>query len=303
MRLTVSQTPDHILERLNAAHNTAAHAIANASLLQQEICRHKRPHGRALHQLAQLYLTLRDNLLGVLAEGGALRDEYNRAFGPIYGTANVSPLACQCAAYERAAAVREAIAGGLGLQATSVFHTTHPTLRQDLPENEAVVAWQGEMEEWRERNSLTHRPEWLATRFRECWREVRKHASQLPALDARAVSHDLGRGLDDAREKLLLLRATKVPETPPPTALAEQLSPLARAIAIMSDVREKQGRLITVRELLSMMPGVSRATLYRPKGRFAAARAAIRKTLRMAVPSGHVTEGGGIDAEDMSEDD
>ena len=202
-----SLPPDHIPERLAEAHNAAAHAAINASLLQQEVCLHKRLDPEAALQLAQHYLTLRENLEDLLMKGTALRAEYNRAFEPIFGMGNVSPLACQCAAYERAAAVRDAVAEALGLMTGHLVHTDFPTLRHDLPENEATAAWQREMEEWKEREALTYQLEWLAGKLRECWCEVRKRVSQLPVLDAISVSHDLGRGLDDARKELRLLRA------------------------------------------------------------------------------------------------
>jgi hypothetical protein len=90
------------------------------------------------------------------------------------------------------------------------------------------------------------------------------------------------------------VQACKVPE--------DQLSPQARAIAIMWDYRDKHGKLISVPELLKMMPGVSKPTLYRPKGRFKAARAAVKKSLLRTVPKGHPTPGGGVDAVDEDED-
>jgi hypothetical protein len=74
-------------------------------------------------------------------------------------------------------------------------------------------------------------------------------------------------------------------------------------MAIMWDFRDRHGRLMTIEELLKAMPGVSRAMLYRPTGRLAAVRAAIKQSLVVTVQSGHVTAGGGVDAEDHDDAD
>jgi hypothetical protein len=85
--------------------------------------------------------------------------------------------------------------------------------------------------------------------------------------------------------------------TPP----AEQISPVARAIGIMYDHQKRTGKLISVPKLLELMPDTSKSTLYRDPA-FKSTRTAIKKLLIGAVPKGHVTQGGGVEAEDSVEE-
>src|SRR5262249_16824465 len=102
-----------------------------------------------------------------------------------------------------------------------------------------------------------------------------------------------------------------LPEPPPYTVKitgakshADQISPVARAIAIMWHYSHKHGKRLPVRALLKLMPGTGRSTLYRSP-QFVATRAAIKASLHGVVQKGHMTEGGGVEAEDWdtSEDE
>jgi hypothetical protein len=77
----------------------------------------------------------------------------------------------------------------------------------------------------------------------------------------------------------------------------EQTSPVARAIALMLDRQKQTGKLMKIRELKALMPGVSIATLYRD-AQFKATRRAIKDSLRANIPHGHKDAEGSIDAYD-----
>jgi hypothetical protein len=90
---------------------------------------------------------------------------------------------------------------------------------------------------------------------------------------------------------------TPADPTPP-----DQIDPEIRAIAAMVDYQKKHQKLLTVDAVVKLTPGTSRSSLYRSP-MFMAAREAIKAELRGTVPKGHVTAGGGVDAEDYDDAD
>jgi hypothetical protein len=81
------------------------------------------------------------------------------------------------------------------------------------------------------------------------------------------------------------------------TAAVEQISPIARAIALLHDHAQRFRKLMKNAELKALMPDTSIATLYRDP-QFKAARKAIKDSLRADIPRGRKDAQGNIDAFD-----
>ncbi len=94
--------------------------------------------------------------------------------------------------------------------------------------------------------------------------------------------------------------AKKDDDKSPDPVKAEQTSPVARAMVLMYDHKNRFGKLMTVDKILEMIPDTNRAALYRDKN-FVATRNALRKSLRMKPPLGFKSSDGKIDA--IAEDD
>jgi len=82
----------------------------------------------------------------------------------------------------------------------------------------------------------------------------------------------------------------------------EQTSPVARAMVLMYDHKNRFGKLMTVNKILEMIPDTNRAALYRDKN-FVAAREAIKESLQMKPPSGFKNIDGEMDARAEDDDD
>jgi hypothetical protein len=80
----------------------------------------------------------------------------------------------------------------------------------------------------------------------------------------------------------------------------EQTSPIARAIALMTEHQRNSRKLLTVREILKAIPDATKSTLYRSP-LFRAARKAIKQSLRAHIPKGYKSADGNMDA--FSEDE
>jgi hypothetical protein len=79
----------------------------------------------------------------------------------------------------------------------------------------------------------------------------------------------------------------------------EQISPIGRALTLMYEHHKRTGKLLTVDELLELIPDTSRSALYADP-QFTIARKAIKSQLGISIPKGFKEADGNLEARDLS---
>lgn len=151
--------------------------------------------------------------------------------------------------------------------------------------------WPESPPRWNWLNPRVESQPWWAVRIGNVFRHSRDAVAKAIDLTA-SVTATTGEQTDASTQPEVAASA----ERNQGEATTDQVSAVARAIAIMYDHHKKHRKLMTVPDLLTLVPGASKSTLYRDEG-FKAARAAIRQSLQGELPKGYAAEGR-VEAED-----